>query len=288
MDPSPDEPLPETPVQRPVQPTDARPTPGPSLVRAGPAQADAVLLGAPYDGTSGRRPLQAHAPGVIRSMLGWSSTDAELAVWDAGDVRSAPVAFEPTDARVRQAIEHARSLAPEALVALLGGEHTISLSAVRALEPASIVSLDAHPDLWDDQQGRSIAHGTWLRRAAEELDPEIVLPMARAARGGELDAIDELGVRTELPDALPEPVYLTVDVDVFDPRDAPEVVFPEPGGPTVEAVLETIEAVASGHELVGVDVVEVNANQLGPTARLGARALATAMGAARTRPTREP
>lgn len=288
MDSSRDEPLPETPIQRPVQPTDASPAPGPGLVHAGPDRADAVLLGAPYDGTSGRRPLQAHAPGVVRSILDWSSTDADLAVWDAGDVRTAPVAFEPTDARLRQAIEHARSLAPEALVAVLGGEHTVSLSAARALEPASIVSLDAHPDLWDDQQGRSIAHGTWLRRAAEELDPEIVLPMARGARGDELEAIDELGVRTALPDALPEPVYLTVDVDVFDPQDAPQVVFPEPGGPTVDAVLETIETVASRHELAGVDVVEVNANQPGPTARLGARALATAMGAARTRPTREP
>lgn len=281
MDRSPDEPLPETPVQRPVQPSVEGSTNGLRLERVGPTIADAVLIGAPYDGTSGRRPLQAHAPGVIRSILDWSSTDADLAVWDAGDVRTAPVAFEPTDARLRQAIGHARSLAPEALVAVLGGEHTVSLSAVRALEPASIVSLDAHPDLWDDQQGRSIAHGTWLRRAAEELGCEVVLPMARGARGHELEAIDELGVRTELPDTLPEPVYLTVDVDVFDPRDAPEVVFPEPGGPAVEAVLEAVEAVASRHDLAGVDVVEVNANQPGPTARLAATALTGALKAAR-------
>lgn len=263
----------------------------PTLRRVGPGEAEVALLGVPFDGTSGRHPRQAHAPELVRSALYGSDPAARapdqgvLPCWDLGDVRAEPLAVEPTDRRIRATLDRLRSTAPQALPCLLGGEHTVTLSAVRALSPATIVSLDAHPDLWDEQNGRSVAHGTWLRRAVETLGCEAVLPLARAARGAEADAIDELGVRTEMPAALPEPVYLTVDVDAFDPEDAPSVAYPEPDGPSVEAVLTLVEGLASSHALCGVDVVEVNATRVGPTARLAAGTLARAAAYARERAT---
>jgi agmatinase len=236
------------------------------------------LLGAPYDGTSGGRPVQARAPGLIRQALARRDLDG-VHVWDIGDARAAPVDFSTTDDRLQTAIHQARE-ASNALLALLGGEHTVSLSAVRALKPASVVSLDAHPDLWDTQHGRKIAQATWLRRAIDELGCEVVLPTARAARGAEADTIDEHGIPTTVPDRLPEPVYLTVDVDVFDPEDAPGVVWPEPDGPDVDEVLDLVERVAREHRLAGVDVVETNERTLGPTTRLAARVLERAVRAA--------
>ncbi len=238
------------------------------------------MIGAPFDGTSGGRPQQAAAPGLLRAALGLAQVPGDsqgLPVWDVGDVLTEPVDFEPTGERIEAAIERARATAPDALPVVLGGEHTVSLAAVRALEPASIVSLDAHPDLWEHQNGRQLAQGTWLRRAIERTDCEVSLPLARAARGGEQAAIDALGIQTTMPSSLPEPVYLTVDVDVFDPQDAPGVVYPEAEGPSVEEVLDLVARVASDHELVGIDVVEVNASHLGPTAELGSRVLSTAL-----------
>lgn len=241
------------------------------------------MLGAPFDGTSGGRPRQADAPGLLRAAVGLHGPDGSAdarPVWDAGDVLVDPVEPELTLERIQAAFERVRSRGRGALPVVLGGEHTVSLAAVEALEPASIVSVDAHPDLWDAQHGREIAQGTWLRRAIERTDAQVVLPYARAARGGEEDAIEELDVGTQVPDELPEPVYLTVDVDVFDPQEAPAVVWPEPGGPSVDEVLALVGDLASTHELAGLDVVEVNASGRGPTVDLAARVLDRAIGAA--------
>jgi agmatinase len=241
--------------------------------------ARAAVLGAGFEGTSGGRPRQARAPGLLRQALGLHAEPTTRArpAWDAGDVLVDPVEAEPTLERIRQALARVRETAPDALPVLLGGEHTVSLAAIDALEPGSIVSLDAHPDLWEDQHGRSIAQGTWLRRALERHDVQAALLGARAARGPEQDAMDELGVATTLPADLAEPVYLTVDVDVFDPGDAPAVVWPEAEGPSIPDVLGLVERVAADRELAGVDVVEVNAPRPGPTVDLAARVLQTVL-----------
>lgn len=255
----------------------------PALTFRGPQGADAWVLGVPFDGTSGRRPMQRHGPGLLRAALaeiaGQHGAAPAVSVLEAGDVRTDPVSTDVLDEHVQGAIATLDDQAPGALGVLLGGEHTISLPAVRALEPASIVSLDAHTDLWRETNGRSIAHSTWLHHARAELGCEVALPLTRTTRGEAEDAVQADDIHLELPASLPEPVYLTIDVDVFDPDDAPAVVFPERGGPSVETVLGTIREVAQRYTLCGVDVVEVNANRLGPTTMLGAAALLTALGA---------
>jgi agmatinase len=264
-----------------TEPTPEHDREGPVWRSTGPREADAALLGAPFDGTSGGRPRQAQAPELVRAELGLAgaSDEGTRRVWDVGDVLVDPVEPEPTLDALATAVEAAGDRAPSALPVVLGGEHTVSLAAVRALQPASIVSLDAHPDLWDHQHGREIAQGTWLRRAIETTNAEAVLLGSRTARGGEAEAIDELGVREALPTDLPEPVYLTVDVDVVDPEQAPAVVYPEPEGPSAEVVLGWIEQIVGDHELAGVDVVEVNAGRPGPTVELAAAMLDAALAA---------
>lgn len=275
-----EEPLPDRPVTRPAdggQPPAWRRLSAPTV---SPQAASASLLGVPFEGTSGGRPLQARAPGLVRQALASSKTATAgegPAIFDAGDVLAAPVEPEPTLDRIEQALAGIEELCPRALPLVLGGEHTVSLGVARALQPATIVSLDAHPDLWEAQHGREIGQGTWFRRAIEATGCQGVLLGARAARGAERDAIDELGIHQELPASLPEPVHLTIDVDVFDPSDAPSVVFPEPGGPTVDEVLGWIHAVCTRFEVRAVDLVEVNANRPGPTSRLAARAISAAI-----------
>ncbi len=257
----------------------------PALVPASPAAADVAWLGVGFDGTSGRRPMQRHGPGLFRAALTDLSPTPEedqatLGVHEGGDVRVDPLDTTVLDTRVQGALGQLARQSPDALPVLLGGEHTISLPAVRALEPASIVSLDAHTDLWRETNGRTIAHSTWLFHAREELAGPVALPLTRTTRGEAEEIVQAPDVHLDLPSDLPEPVYLSIDVDVFDPDDAPAVVFPERGGPSPGEVLEVVREVCSRYTVCGIDVVELNANRLGPTAHLGAAALATAMAAA--------
>lgn len=257
----------------------------PALVPASPAAADVAWLGVGFDGTSGRRPMQRHGPGLFRAALTDLSPtpqegQATLGVHEGGDVRVHPLDTSILDTRVQGALGQLAAQAPDALAVLLGGEHTISLPAVRALEPASIVSLDAHTDLWRETNGRTIAHSTWLFHARDALGCPVALPLTRTTRGEAEEIVQEPDVHLDLPTDLPEPVYLSIDVDVFDPDDAPAVVFPERGGPTPVEVLDVIREVCSRYTVCGIDVVELNANRLGPTAHLGAAALATAMATA--------
>ncbi len=255
----------------------------PRLETGRATHADAVVLGVPFDGTSGRRPMQRHGPELLRAALTYlapAPPARPLQVHDAGDALVDPLDTSILDQSVQGALDAATDTCPQALPILLGGEHTISLPAARALEPATIVSLDAHSDLWKETNGRTIAHSTWLYHARDELDCTVALPLLRTLRGEAEHTIKHPRTYRELPENLPEPVYLSLDVDVFDPRDAPAVAFPEEDGPSPSTVLEMVRRVASRYELAGLDVVEVNTNRLGQTARLAAAMVLTALDAA--------
>lgn len=258
-------------------------------------EADAVLLGVPFDGTVIARPLQRHGPTVVRAALEHVNRhlpdlgrEVTAGVHDAGDVQVAPGSFEETDRRVRAALDALAEANPDAVPLLLGGEHTISLSAVRARRPGTVVSFDAHTDLWDAYEGVTHGHATWLFHAKKETDCDLVLVGARAWPHEMEERMEALGVHrpagpdefADLVGDLKGPVHVTLDMDVFDPAYAPEVGFPEPSGLTPEEVFARLDAVL-GHpdvEVGGLDVVEVATDRLGsPTASLAAHAVVRMM-----------
>lgn len=250
-------------------------------------EAEVAVLGVPFDGTAVAHPLQRYGPTLVRSALRHVNryqprSGARLTeqVHDVGDVTPAP-AWPEMDRRVRETLAEIQQANPEALPALIGGEHTISLSAVRELEPATIVAFDAHTDLWDTFEGVEECHATWLRRAWEEIDPQIALIGARAWPE-ELEAtLDEVDPMTSLSSGLEGPVYVSVDVDVFDPAHAPEVGFPEPGGMRPQEVFDLLASVFRGNEVCGFDVVEVASDELGSvTANLAAQTFVRGLAAA--------
>jgi agmatinase len=152
---------------------------------------------------------------------------------------------------------------------VLGGEHTVSLGAVRALarhERFAVVSLDAHADLRDTYQDSPYSHACFLRRAMEsaeccvlgvrsiskeEMDfvREAELPVFFADRLAREDAID-LGF-------LPDKIYLSVDIDVLDPSLMPSTGTPEPGGLSWYQTTALLESLVTGRTLVGFDLVEL-------------------------------
>ena len=168
---------------------------------------------------------------------------------------------------------------------LLGGDHALTLGALRALAlqhgPLGLLHLDAHPDAADGAAwGTHIHHGTWVRQALEEglLDPERVVQAGlRAPRfdDGELAFLQAAGVRLWTPSDLRDPrldsrlaadlaavgrgpAYLSLDLDVLDPVLVPAVAEPVPGGLSVEETLRLIRAARRWPEpWVGADIMEL-------------------------------
>jgi len=232
----------------------------------------ATIIGAPYDATASFRRGARYAPAAIR----WTSQSIESysSMLD-GDLREA-VLLDHGDLQVE-------SLAPEAMVTavagaigvlpglpvLLGGVHTVSVGAVRALAARHpdlhLVVLDAHLDLREEYDGSPWSHACTTRRLADALDPtRIALFGVRsgareefAAAGGLLATERSLRVSRSLWARLEgRPIYLSIDIDVLDPAVAPGTGNPEPAGPGAAELLDFLRVLAP-LRVVGIDVVEV-------------------------------
>jgi agmatinase len=157
---------------------------------------------------------------------------------------------------------------------LLGGEHTVTLGALRALKKAGrefgVVQFDAHADLRDVYEGDPLSHACVMRRAVDDLGLPLFQVGVRALSEAEdrfrgerdipfVDAADLAADGTDsltLPPEFPGEVYLTIDVDVLDPSIMPSTGTPEPGGLGWYTLLSLIESCLRGRRTLGFDVVE--------------------------------
>lgn len=164
-------------------------------------------------------------------------------------------------------------LAEDRMVALLGGEHSLSVGAVRAYRERypqlSVLHLDAHADLRDAYEETPYSHACALRRIVEHV-PAVHVGI-RSLSQEEMRFIRQRGLpvifarevfqgkdwhQRVLSHLSPE-VYLTIDLDVLDPSIMPSVGTPEPGGLLWYPVLELIREVTQQKQIVGFDVVEL-------------------------------
>jgi agmatinase len=172
----------------------------------------------------------------------------------------------------------------------LGGEHTVTLGPLAAVARrwpgVGVVQLDAHADLRDEYEGERLSHACVMRRAVSDLGLTVLGLGIRSmsAEEGAFVAVErrvshlgprEIRVEGALEAALralPERIYLTVDMDVFDPAAAPGVGTPEAGGLTWPEVSAVIDRVAAARSVVAADLVEFAPTVERPrTARLAAR-----------------
>ncbi len=156
---------------------------------------------------------------------------------------------------------------------MLGGEHSISAPVVRAyakkFPKLSVLQIDAHADLRDSYDGTQYSHASTMRRIVE-VCPAVQVGI-RSLSAEEARAIPSLPTRVfyakditgrmdwidSAVDALTDDVYLTVDVDGFDPSLVPSTGTPEPGGLTWTEVLGLIRVLARNRNVVGMDLVEL-------------------------------
>ncbi|MCL5959671.1 MAG: agmatinase [Chloroflexi bacterium] len=157
---------------------------------------------------------------------------------------------------------------------ILGGEHSVSVGAVRAFRQffpdLSVLQMDAHADLRDSYSGTPFSHACAARRIIESC-PLVQVGVRSYSReeadflaAGQKDRLWSMErIRTSLNwaeqivSALSQNVYVTMDLDVLDPSEMPSVGTPEPGGLHWREVLGVLRKVASSRNVVGIDLVEL-------------------------------
>jgi agmatinase len=253
------------------------------------ADFDVAVVGLPFDTGVTYRPGARFGPAHIRQASRLlrpynPALDAEpfrtAQVVDAGDVACNPFdiaeALRDLEAGLRPLIGDGRP------VLSLGGDHTVALPALRAINavhgPVALVHFDAHLDTWDTYFTAPTTHGTPFRRASEE---GLILKGSSAhvgIRGSLYDRqdllddaelgftivhcrdIERIGVEGVLERVLDRvgtaSVYVSIDIDVLDPAFAPATGTPEAGGMTSRELLAVLRGL-SGVNLVGADIVEV-------------------------------
>lgn len=154
---------------------------------------------------------------------------------------------------------------------IIGGNHTVSIGAIKAFsehfENLTVLQLDAHADLRQVYEGSEFNHACAMARAREFA--QVVQVGIRSMSAEELPFVetDKIFFSHELYydknlykkalDNLTENVYITIDLDVFDPSLMPSTGTPEPGGPAYFELLHFMRDVIKARNVVGFDVVEL-------------------------------
>ncbi len=155
----------------------------------------------------------------------------------------------------------------------IGGEHSISYPLVKAHQTYKnlcVLQLDAHADMRETYEGTKYSHACVINRIAKEFP--VTQVGIRSISKKENDELIKYPIKTfwahkiynsvewmpEAIDSLSKNVYLTIDVDVFDPSIMPSTGTPEPGGLGWYSVINFIKLVSKNRNIVGVDIVELS------------------------------
>ena len=242
------------------------------------ADSHMVIFGAPFDSTTSYRPGTRFGSKAIRSesfgietYSPYQDKDLEdISVFDGGDLE---LVFGNPSRALEQIEEYTSQILSDGKVPfMIGGEHLVTLGAVRAVskkyQDLHIIHFDAHADLRDDYLGEKLSHATVMRRCWELIgDNKIYQFGIRSGDRSEftwarehvftnkfnLNGLDE--VIKKLGD---KPVYLTIDLDVLDPSQFCGTGTPEAGGVDFMTLLNAVVS------LSGLNIVALDMNELSP------------------------
>ena len=239
-----------------------------------------AVLPIPYDATTSFAPGTRDGPRAViaaSQQVEWYDDALGRESWQAGIAT-----LDPLEADVRGPGKmHERIFAAAEAVLRddkfligLGGEHGVTSALVRAVKSKyrklSVLQIDAHADLRDSYQGSSYSHASVMRRV-HEMEIDAVGVGIRSCSSEEARFIERAGKRiisartcresddwiSEVVDSLSDEVYVTIDIDGFDPAFAPGTGTPEPGGLDWFQVTDLLAAVAAARRIVAADCVEV-------------------------------
>jgi agmatinase len=185
------------------------------------------------------------------------------------------------DVNVLKKIEQATTsiFSMKKIPVILGGEHTVSYGSIIAaknfFKDTGIIHFDAHADLRDEYEGSKFSHACVMRRVHENKIPIIQI-------GTRSFSIEEKNYRDryndiicynapeinkdkkftiEFPDNFPENIYISVDVDGFDPSLIPHTGTPVPGGLFWYDFFSFINSIPMNKKIIGFDIVELSPNK---------------------------
>jgi agmatinase len=254
------------------------------------SEAAIALFGIPFEGRvnlrkgadAGPRDLRLASDSIetYSPQLGLDLEDLPLA--DLGDCEL------PDGAPPREQLDAAREAIrawwrPGLLPFMLGGDHTATVPVIEALAPhlpgLRVIQLDAHPDLREEFLGERYNYASAMARVMDVVPAERVYQVGIRTGSREeyarrrphfLPAFEVHpveAVRRVLPELAGHPLYVTIDVDVLDPSEAPGTGSPEPCGLRVAELIEIVRLLG-GCAVVGGDLVEV-AHAWDPSGRTG-------------------
>jgi agmatinase len=239
-------------------------------------RAATVILPIPFDKTSSWLKGADKGPAAIIEASPYLEfydieTDSEVykkGIFTAKPVHAASssVLLKKTEAAV------SRYLKDNKLVVSLGGDHSVSIGVINAyakhFRNLSILHLDAHADSRDSYEGSPYSHASVIARA-RECTKDIVSVGIRSMDSSERANVDgkKMFFAHEIQGSdkwinkavgqLTDQVYVTIDVDVFDPGTMPSTGTPEPGGLSWYQVMKLLAAVSKTKQIVGFDIVEL-------------------------------
>lgn len=243
-------------------------------------QAKIVILPVPYDATSTWQKGADKGPeALIEASRHMELYDIETdsQVYLKGIFTAEPVEVNgPPEEMVKSVEKAARFyLEKSKFVVVVGGEHSVSTGSAKAhcanYENISVLQLDAHSDLRDEYEGSKYNHACVMARISEmcpivqvgirsmDYSEKAALDMSRVFFAEHIhDGTDWI---QKVLERLSEKVYITIDLDVFDPSIMPSTGTPEPGGLTWYNVLMLLKAVFDDKDVVGFDIVELCPNE---------------------------
>lgn len=241
--------------------------------------ARAVILPVPYEQTTSYKPGTKNGPKAIidaSAYVEFYDDESGAEVYKQGIHTAESLVFKGSVKDDFALIENtfAKALTHDKFVVGLGGEHSITFPIVRAFfkkfNNLSVLQLDAHSDLRDEYESSRYSHACVMRRI-HELSLNIVQVGIRSQCIEEADFIKEESINTfyaykihkqdflqPVLDALTDDVFITIDVDYFDPSIMPSTGTPEPGGFLWDETLAFLKQVFMKKNVVGFDVVELS------------------------------
>ncbi len=241
-------------------------------------EAAAVIFGAPFDGTTSFRPGTRFGPSAIRAESFGIETYSpycdrdlcEVKVFDGGDL---DLPFGNTERVLKMIEEYAENvILSKKRFIMLGGEHLVTLGAMRAVARAypdvHVVHFDAHTDLRDEYIGEELSHSTVMKqvwrilgdgrlhqfgiRSGEKYEFEF------AKTHTKLHKFDLEGFSETVERLKGKPVYFSLDLDVLDPSAFPGTGTPEAGGVSFKELMDALLL------LNKLDIVACDINELSP------------------------
>lgn len=241
-------------------------------------EAKVVLIPVPYDGTSTWQKGADKGPDAFLD----ASENMELydietrsEVYKKGVYLAPPVTEDSSPEKMVEAVYKTTKnyIKQDKFVTLFGGEHSISIGSIRAFnesfEDLTVVQLDAHADLRPEYEGSKCNHACAVYEASKETN--LIQVGIRSMDVSETEHMDENQVyfahnlyEDWMDDAIGQMtpnVFLTIDLDAFDPSILPSTGTPEPGGLFWYETLDFLRMIFKKKNVVGFDIMELCPNK---------------------------